>query len=130
MQAASPVAEIGEGNHTFATDAHHLIEDAVREVYSLQGVRHDHHIETLVGEIGQALIQILLNNAESPGNAGGNVILVDLQSHASYLAFVLQKLQKLAIATGQIQNPGTGGYPAFYMGEVGAHQRFSSTRVM
>src|SRR5690606_28356322 len=67
VQPAAPVAEVGEGEDGLAADAQHVFDDAIRIVHRLQRLGHDHGIETLVFEVVQAVVEVLVDDVDAPG---------------------------------------------------------------
>jgi hypothetical protein len=126
--AAAPVAEVRKGHHPLATDAQHFLEDPVRVVHDLQRMGHHHHVEALVREIRQALVEILLDDAEAAADGVGDVVRIDLDTGHIGATLLAQQSQELTIATAEVEHPGSGGDPAQDMGEVLAHQVITRCR--
>src|SRR5690554_2888175 len=103
VQAAAPMTEVGEGEDCLAADAQQVLEDAVWEVHSLQGLGHDHGIEAVDLEIGQILIEVFLDHIHALADAGIDVVRVDFQDVATHLPVVLHIVQQLALSTAEVQ---------------------------
>ncbi len=87
------MGEVGEGDDALLTDTQHLVQHQVRAAQHLQCLGHNHHIEAAVLEVGQPLVQVLLNDIDALTYTGGDIVGVDLQSIALYLLALLEGVQ-------------------------------------
>ena len=106
-----PVAEVGESDNRFATDADHFVEYLVRAQHRLQGLGHHHVIKAVILEIAQPAVQILLQHIHALFKTGGQVVLVDFQAIAGGLLVRFQVGQQGAVAATQIQQGCVVGNP-------------------
>ena len=102
LRARAPVAEVGEGHDAGAADAQHLAQQPVRRVHHLQRLAHHHIVEAALVEVGQAFVEVALNDIDAAVHAGGDVVQIQLQAVAAYIAGRGQVGQQGAIAAAQV----------------------------
>jgi hypothetical protein len=76
------VREVGEGDDADAPHARGLAQHDLGVAQVLQGVDLQHHVEALVLERGQALVQVELQHVDAALHAGQHVGVVDLDAVA------------------------------------------------
>ncbi len=121
VPAAAPVAEVGEGDDALTAHSQHFVEDAVGVFHGLQGLGHDHHVEAVAGEVAQAFVQVLFDDVDALGQAGGDIVGVDFQAIAGDLFAVTQRGQQFAATAAQVEYPAAGGDPVVDDFQIGSH---------
>lgn len=124
------MTEVGKGDDALATDPEHLLEDAIGVLHGLQRLGHDHHVEAVAGEVGQAAVEILLDDVDVLEQAFGDLVRVDLQAVAGDLLVIAQPGEQLAGAATEVEDSAAGGDPFLNDVQIGAHGSYTSMRVM
>ncbi|MNV91456.1 hypothetical protein D3C71_1859490 [compost metagenome] len=78
----------------------------------LQRVDLQHHIEAVVAEHRQAVLEIELQHVDTAAHAGQHVGVIELHAVAAAAALLLQIRQQAAIAAAQVQHARALGHEA------------------
>jgi hypothetical protein len=70
----------------------------------LQGFFQNHYVEAVVGKPAQPFSEICLKDRNSPHCGGQDGARIDFNTLAAHLAFTLQTIEQLAIATAQVKD--------------------------
>ncbi len=106
LQAAAPVAPVGEADDRLPADAQHLAQDHGRVVQERQRLAEDHPVEAGVRIVGQALLQVALAHAQPAAHAGQHPLFGDLDAAALDLSLAHQILEQGAVATAKVKHAG------------------------
>ncbi len=129
LQPTTPVAEVGKGHDAFPPYPQHFLQQLLRVAYHLQGLGQDHIVEGLIGEWGESLIHVHLNDLDAGLQGTHHVVRINFQTIAGHLPGVLQVTQQRAIPTTQVQHPCSGADPVrndFQIGTQHTHAPIST----
>ena len=87
LYPAFPMGKVGERDDSFLSDSQHLIQKLAWVLDGLQRMGHDYIVERVfVKKLGNALVQIGLDDRNSLGNALLNIGYVNFQAIAGNIA--------------------------------------------
>src|SRR5690606_13714137 len=121
VPAAAPVAEIRKRDDALAAYAQHFFQHAIGMIERLQRQRHPDDIETAGTEIGEALVESLLDDIDAARNAARDVIGIDFDAESIHLLVVAQHFQQRAVAAAEIEHAGLRFDPVVNQRQIEAH---------
>ncbi|MNT09244.1 hypothetical protein D3C72_1440200 [compost metagenome] len=90
-------------------------------MHGLQCLGHDHDVETVAGEVAQALVQVLFDDVDALGHALGDVVGVVFQAITGDLLVIAQPGQQFAIAAPEVEHAAAGGDPFLDDFQISSH---------
>jgi hypothetical protein len=100
----APVGEVGKGHDAPATNPQHLAQHQPGLGQGLQGFFQHHDVEAAVGKTAEPFAEIGLKNRHATQGGREDRVGVDLDALTAHLAFALQTLEQLSVATAEIQD--------------------------
>ena len=100
------MGEVGKGDDAHAAHARGLAQHDLGVAQVLQRVDLQHHVEALVLEGLEALVQVELQHVDAALHAGRHVGVVDLDAVAAAAALAHQVLQQRAVAAAEVEDVG------------------------
>ncbi len=104
LNTGAKMGEIGETDNHLITDAQCLGQDDVGLFHLLKALIEDHVIEGFVRIFGQAVVDILMEDAQAPGNTFIDGLFVNLDALCFNLLFPDQQRQQLPVTAAQVEN--------------------------
>jgi hypothetical protein len=98
------VREIGEGDDAQLAHARRLAQHGLGIAQVLQRVDLQHHVEGVVVEDRQALVQVQLDHVDAALDAGQHVLVGDLDAVAAAAALALQVVEQGAVAAAEVEH--------------------------
>ena len=108
------MCKIGKGHNTAAPYPRGLAQHHFGIAQMLQGIDLQHHVEGIIFEHSQSLVEIELNNVYPALHAGQYIGIGNFHTVTGAIALALQVVEHGAIAAAQIQHPGTAWYQLGY----------------
>src|SRR5690606_21216006 len=117
--------------HALPADAQHLGDGSIRASQCLQRVGHQHRIEALVRKVGQAEIEVGLDDVDAASDALGDLLRIDFDAVALDVVTALEHVEQGPVSAAEIENSAAGGDPAPHDVEIAPqHQQLSATWLM
>ncbi len=108
LQADRIMAEIGEADDDLSADPRQGVQQPCRLENLLQGLAENDVIEAAVGIVIHLFVEVALQDAQTPGDAGRRLGRVLLDAGTDDLFIVGQPGQKVAVAAAEVEDAAAG----------------------